>query len=73
MRLDPLGAVSLPEFFDLMAALSGGFGGLIVATTSGHGDGNFLPLISLQLALLEGVPFFLVGLNETNGFVVSPR
>lgn len=66
MRLDPLGAVSLlPEVFNVMAALSGGLGG--------HGDCNFLPLVSLQLSLLERVPFFLVGLNETNGLLESPR
>lgn len=55
-----------------MAALGGGFGGDIVATAGGDGRGNFLPLVSFELAFFERVPFILVGLDEADGFLVSP-
>lgn len=46
-----------------MAALSGGFGGLIEAAAGSDGDGDFLPLEGLELAFFEGVPFLLVSLD----------
>lgn len=55
-----------------MTALGGGFGGNIVATAGGNGDGNFLPLAGFELALFKGVPLFLVGLDEADGFLVGP-
>ena len=56
------GAVAFTELFDFVAALGGGFGGLVVVASGGDGDGDFLPLGSFELAALEGVPFFLVSL-----------
>ena len=66
------GAVAFTELFDFVAALGGGFGGLVVVASGGDGDGDFLPLGSFELAALEGVPFFLVSLDEVRGFLVGP-
>lgn len=55
-----------------MTALGGGFGGDIIAAAGGNGDGNFLPLAGFELAFFERVPFFLVGLDKADGFLVGP-
>lgn len=56
-------SVTFTELLDFVAALGGGFGGLVVAAAGGDSDGNFFPLGGFELASFEGVPFFLVGLD----------
>ncbi|KAE9467813.1 hypothetical protein C3L33_00321, partial [Rhododendron williamsianum] len=55
--LDP---VPLAELLDLVAALDGGLGRVVVAAVGGNGDDDLLPLVGLERALLEGVPFLLL-------------
>lgn len=55
-----------------MAALGGGFGGNIIAAAGGDGGRNVLPLVGFKLAFLERIPFFLVSLDEADGFLVGP-
>lgn len=59
------GAVAAAEFLHLVTALEGSFGGGIIeeAAASGDGYGDLLPLVGFELAALERVPFFLVGLD----------
>ena len=66
------GAVAFAELFDFVAALGGGFRGLVEIAAGGDGNGDFFPLGSFELAALEGVPFFLVSANEVRGFLVGP-
>lgn len=68
-----LSAESLAELLELVAALDGGFGGFVVAAAGGDGDGDFFPLVGLELTALEEVPFFLVGLDEIDCLWVGPR
>ena len=70
------GAVALAELLDFVAALKGGLGGgfgVVVTATGGDSDGDFFPIGSFELAAFERVPFFLVSLDQMDGFFVSPR
>lgn len=58
-----LSPVPLAELLDLVAALDGGLGGVVVAAAGGDSDGDLLPLGGLERAPLEGVPSLLVGLD----------
>lgn len=58
-----LSPVSLAELLDLVAALDGSLGGVVVAAAGGDSDRDFLPLAGLKRAPLEGVPSLLVGLD----------
>lgn len=66
-------AVSLTELLELVAALGGGPGRVIVAAASSDGDGDLLPLAELERSALEGVPFLLVGSDEVGGLLCGPR
>ncbi|KAF7148431.1 hypothetical protein RHSIM_Rhsim03G0103800 [Rhododendron simsii] len=55
--LDP---VLLAELLDLVVALDGGLGRVVVAAVSGNSDNDLLPLVGLERALLEGVPSLLL-------------
>lgn len=67
-------AETLAELLHLVTTLDGGFRWIevAVAATGGDGDGDFLPLVGLQLASFERVPFVLVGVDEMDGLLVSP-
>lgn len=68
-----LGAVTLAELLDLVAALEGGFGrGDGEATGAGYGIGDLLPVGSSEIAAVEGVPFGTVRIDEGYGFLVGP-
>lgn len=54
------GTITFAKLLDLVAALSGGLGGLVETAEGGDGDGDFLPLRGLELAALERVPLLLV-------------
>lgn len=69
------GSEALAELLHLVAALDGGFSGVMgefVAAAGSDGEGNLVPLIGFELAAFEGVPFLLVSLDEVDGFQVSP-
>lgn len=68
-----VGPVPLAEFLDLVAALDGGLGGVVVAAACGDGHGDLLPLAGLERAPLVCVPFFLVGFDEVDRFLVRPE
>lgn len=68
-----VGAVALSKLFDFVAALGGSLGGWIAAGAGSNRSGNFFPLVGLELATVEGVPFLLVGIDEVDGLLVGPR
>lgn len=69
------GSVTLAEFFHFVTTLEGGFGRVVVvvAATSGDDNGDFFPLTAAEWAPFERVPFFLIGCDEINCFLVGPR
>lgn len=73
-RLLELRAVPFPKLLDLVAALDGGLGGGRgeVGGSVGDGGGNLIPVGGAEVAAVEGVPFFLVGVDEGYRFVVGP-
>ncbi|KAI8544348.1 hypothetical protein RHMOL_Rhmol08G0289600 [Rhododendron molle] len=70
MLLDP---VPPAELLNLVAALDGGLGRVVVAAVGGNGDKDLLPLVGRKRALLEGVPSLLIGLNKVDRFAVGPK
>ncbi|VFR00613.1 unnamed protein product [Cuscuta campestris] len=69
---DPLGSVALPELLDLVAALRGGFGELVEAAAGRDGDGHLLPLVGLERAAIQRVPFLSVSLDEADRLLGGP-
>lgn len=70
-----LGAITLAELLDLVAALEGSLGGelvVVVAAASGDSDGDFLPLRGLKLAAPQGIPLLLIGLDQVHRLLVRP-
>lgn len=70
-----LGTITLTKLFHLVATLDGCLGRLIVviAAPDGDGDGDLFPLVGLERTSLERIPFILVGLDEIDCFLMSPR